>query len=285
MNCEAYISVYRGNECKLYPYNINPDIISHLCIATEEAASNSYPDETTTPHKYLVIKREDNIVYYAYIVEPDDKPNEKILIMTSLNGVVIDDIFALEAFMRWRLIDIGHESKTLLFDETNGRFKTALWDERALFENQSSLRTKFNEAFAKKGYNLNALDYTRTPGLDTILLNVDSTWHRTNLGNHLSGLSIRQSIEAGNTVIVALIEPHIPSEKTAGQIQPIKGKDDVKPQPEAGDNHTNESGKSSTGNNTHIGKEPASDTITIIAIVVAVIGFISMFFILTIHNI
>lgn len=176
MNCEAYISVYRGNECKLYPYNINPDIISHLCIATEEAASNSYPDETTTPHKYLVIKREDNIVYYAYIVEPDDKPNEKILIMTSLNGVVIDDIFALEAFMRWRLIDIGHESKTLLFDETNGRFKTALWDERALFENQSSLRTKFNEAFAKKGYNLNALDYTRTPGLDTILLNVDSTW-------------------------------------------------------------------------------------------------------------
>lgn len=210
MNCEAYIGFWRGGEAELYPQNIDRDIFADMVKASPNMTTEKSKGHLTYMNyrvPSLVIKRKGDMVYYAYFA-PLNK-EDKVCIMVSLNSVLTEDVSALDTFMSSMLYQALTNNRIVRYDPVVSRYHTWEWEYAnatsptwaAGTKARTSIMKAFSDRFQGHCVPLGPPDYTRLPRTDTLFLDDTGATGRHDADEDME-ISVRESIEAGNTVIV-----------------------------------------------------------------------------------
>lgn len=199
MNCEAYIAYYWNGQINLYPNNIDTEIFADMFTTLPE-------EENEPPYDLLAIKRKGEMVYYAFSVPLDGSPKDKVCLTVALNNILLTDIPTLNSFMRNCLRELADNHRIARYEENRGGYAyiNDSNDIPTLSVAQELLRTHFNERFDGYGTRPGAMDYANNPGIDVFtLLQNGRLRHRLSVSTRTgNSLQLRQSIEAGNTVLI-----------------------------------------------------------------------------------
>lgn len=196
MNCEANIVICKQDDIIIYPKNIDKFVLR--CFV------NALPDDKECD--YLCIKRINSMVHYAYFVNIADTECDKIGIMISLNLVVIDDILALNIFMRQVFRDIADKHYIAFFDDKTARYRSTLQQPSTddFTGARTSLTDRFNKRFGELGSHLGPDNYSGRPENDIYTIQPDGTIVSYPSNGYISqktASTIHSKIESGNTLI------------------------------------------------------------------------------------
>lgn len=197
MNCEAYIAYSWNGQTELFPNNIDTAFLAGIFADIPYGKAYSNCD-------WLVIKRKDEMLYYAFIVTLADAPQERLCLMAGLNDILIADPLALVTFMRPTLRDITQRCRIARYDADRGVYARIGSDSGVakLPEAQAMLRNRFNERFDGCGARPGAHDYSASPGIDMYAMLPDGRTRHVVSPSSQPALSLARSVEAGNTVMI-----------------------------------------------------------------------------------
>ncbi len=220
MNCEAYIAYYQAGEVQLYPNNIDTAFLSGIFA--------SLPDEVGGHADFLAIQRRGDMVYYAFIAPLVGAGKDKVSIMVGLNNILITDILALTTFMKHTLSILAEEYHIARYYQELGGYLSPATDAEDIATAKAMLRDSFNKRFNDWGTPLGPTDYSQSPQTDLRTLRPDGSLSH-------STLSLTQSIEGGNTLLIQLpksdTKPTIENPPTSKPEDPKNG-DSPSPTPE-----------------------------------------------------
>lgn len=191
MNCETYIVTSQSRKLSFFPDNFD------TAPLRESLKQGNVEDNE------LAVLRCGDMVYYVYLRRLLDCPNEFVGVAVGMNSIIVCDIAALHQFFQKIMRSMAAQYNIATYKKKAGTYCASnytQYPDAAV----GRLRTAFNSRFCEKGIALGPRRLSGTPGKDNLRITAEHKVVRFSTDeNKYAELSMRQSVEQGNLVIVS----------------------------------------------------------------------------------